>query len=128
MLEEYWMKKKREGMLWSVVRHVYAMLVVTVGFVIFRADTLAQGLFFIKEMFTGLHFEAAAMSLGVQQLTPLYLTVLVVCVVAALPIKKMLKQKRWYEPLAWGSSLVGLVLCMLSLSGSTYNPFIYFRF
>jgi hypothetical protein len=34
----------------------------------------------------------------------------------------------WVEILSYTVSLVLLVWCMLRLSGSTYNPFIYFRF
>ena len=100
----------------------------TVGFVVFRADTIAQGMFFIREMFAGFHFEAPAVSLAVQQLTPLYLTVLAAAAVAAMPVKRLLERRKCYEPLAWAGSLAGLVLCILNLSGSTYNPFIYFRF
>ncbi len=129
MLEEYLPQgKKNASVLVKFLRHLYVLLVVTVGFVIFRADTLGQGLLFIREMFTGFHFEAAAMSLAAQQLTPLYLTVLAVGAVASCPVREKLAQKKWFEPVAWGCSLVGLVLCILSLSGSTYNPFIYFRF
>ena len=123
--------KGRAGGQSAVLRfagHVYALLVVTVGFVIFRADTMTQALFFIREMFTGFHFEAAAVSLALQQLTPLYLTVFVVAVVASAPVKQRLEGRKGYETLAWIGSLAALVLCILSLSGSTYNPFIYFRF
>ncbi len=111
-----------------VVGHVYTVLAVMVGFVIFRADTMAQGLFFLREMFTGFHFGPAAMSLAMRQLTPLYLSVLAVSAVAAAPVKRYLERRKGYEPLAWVSSLAGLLFCILSLSGSTYNPFIYFRF
>ena len=89
---------------------------------------MAQGLFFLREMFTGFHFEPAAMSLALQQLTPLYLSVLAVAAVAAAPVKRQLERLKGYEPFAWVVSLAGLVLCILSLSGNTYNPFIYFRF
>lgn len=148
MLEEYWpgRKSKKEasggaaavssergknagsGMAQRFLGHIYALLVVTVGFVIFRADTMGQGLLFIREMFTGYHFEPAAMSLAVRQLTPLYLFVLAVSAVASAPVKRCLEKCRGYEALTWIASLAGLVLCILSLSGSTYNPFIYFRF
>ena len=148
MLEEYWpgRKLKKEasggaaavssergknvgsGMAQRFLGHIYALLVVTVGFVIFRADTMGQGRLFIREMFTGFHFEPAAMSLAVRQLTPLYLFVLAVSAVASAPVKRCLEKCRGYEALTWIASLAGLVLCILSLSGSTYNPFIYFRF
>ena len=128
MLEEYLPIRQTRSRLSSVLKHIYALLVVTVGFVIFRGDTMAQGCFFIKEMFTGFHFESAAVSLALQQLTPLYLVVLAVSAVVCCPVKEWLCGKRIYESLAWICSVAGLVLCMLSLSGSTYNPFIYFRF
>ncbi len=111
-----------------IAGHIYVLLVVTVGFVIFRAETLGQGLFLIRQMFTGFHFEPAAMSLAVRQLTPLYLAVLAVSAAASAPVKRYLERCRGYEPFAWLASLAGLVLCILSLSGSSYNPFIYFRF
>ena len=147
MLEEYWPGRRSQkeasqgaaavsergknagsGMALRFLGHIYALLVVTVGFVIFRADTMGQGLLFIREMFTGFHFEPAAMSLAVRQLTPLYLFVLAVSAVASAPVKRCLEKCRGYETLTWIASLAGLVLCILSLSGSTYNPFIYFRF
>lgn len=137
MLEEYLPVRQVKSRLAVGLKHVYTILVVLVGFVIFRGDTMSQGLFFIKEMFTGFHFEPAAMSLAVQQLTPLYLAVLVVSVTAACPVKAWICASKStdtvacrniYEQIAWFASVAGLILCMLSLSGSTYNPFIYFRF
>ncbi len=127
MLEEY-LPKRPKGRLISVVAHVYTLLVVTVGFVIFRADTMAQALYFLREMFAGFHFEPAALSLAAQQLTPLYLTVLAAAVVCSLPWRERFGNAKWYGALAVPCSIAGLLLCMLSLSGSTYNPFIYFRF
>lgn len=128
MLETYIPIHRMRGKFAGVIKHIYTMLIVTVGFVIFRGDTMSQGLFFIREMFTGFHFEEAAVSLALQQLTPLFLTVFGVSVIAACPIKEWLEKKRGYEAISWAASAAGLVLCMLSLSGSTYNPFIYFRF
>lgn len=125
MLEEY-LPKKDGG--FRLLRRICTLLAVTVGFVMFRADTVSQGMFFIREMFTGLHFEAAAVSLAVQQLTPLYLTVLAVAVVAAGPVKKYMEKWKRYESFSYLCSIAGLILCILSLSGGTYNPFIYFRF
>lgn len=112
----------------TVFRRIYTLLTVTVGFVIFRADTLAQGLHMIKEMFIGFHFEAAAVSLGVRQLTPLFLITLGVGCVAALPVREYLQTRKGYEVYSWLCSIAGLLLCLLNLSGNTYNPFIYFRF
>ena len=77
MLEEYIpFIGKKGGKLKSFFQHVYALLVVCVGFVFFRADTMKQGCFWIREMFTDFGWKASAMSLTLQQLTPVYLVTL----------------------------------------------------
>lgn len=129
MLEEYIpFIGKKGGKLKSFFQHVYALLVVCVGFVLFRADTMKQGCFWIREMFTDFGWKASAMSLTLQQLTPVYLVTLAAALVAAVPVNSMLKKYKWYEGFTYVLSLAGFALCVLSLAGGTYNPFIYFRF
>lgn len=129
MLEEYIpFIGKKGGKLKSFFQHVYALLVVCVGFVFFRADTMKQGCFWIREMFTDFGWKASAMSLTMQQLTPVYLVTLAAALVAAVPVNSMLKKYKWYEGFTYVLSLAGFALCVLSLAGGTYNPFIYFRF
>lgn len=129
MLEEYIpFIGKKGGKLKSFFQHVYALLVVCVGFVFFRADTMKQGCFWIREMFTDFGWKASAMSLTLQQLTPVYLVTLAATLVAAVPVNSMLKKYKWYEGFTYVLSLAGFALCVLSLAGGTYNPFIYFRF
>lgn len=129
MLEEYIpFIGKKGGKLKSFFQHVYALLVVCVGFVFFRADTMKQGCFWIREMFTDFGWKASAMSLTLQQLTPVYLVTLAAALVAAVPVNSILKKYKWYEGFTYVLSLAGFALCVLSLAGGTYNPFIYFRF
>lgn len=129
MLEEYIpFIGKKGGKLKSFFQHVYALLVVCVGFVFFRADTMKQGCFWIREMFTDFGWKASAMSLTLQQLTPVYLVTLAAALVAAVPVNSILKRYKWYEGFTYVLSLAGFGLCVLSLAGGTYNPFIYFRF
>ena len=129
MLEEYIpFIGKKGGKLKSFFQHVYALLVVCVGFVFFRADTMKQGCFWIREMFTDFGWKASAMSLTLQQLTPVYLVTLAAALVAAVPVNSMLKKYKWYEGFTYVLSLAGFAHCVLSLAGGTYNPFIYFRF
>lgn len=129
MLEEYIpFIGKKGGKLKSFFQHVYALLVVCVGFVFFRADTMKHGCFWIREMFTDFGWKASAMSLTLQQLTPVYLVTLAAALVAAVPVNSMLKKYKWYEGFTYVLSLAGFALCVLSLAGGTYNPFIYFRF
>lgn len=129
MLEEYIPAiREKGGKVKTCIQHIYALLVVCVGFVFFRADTMSQGLFWITRMFTGGGNTAAAMSLALRQLTPVYLLAFVIAVLASCPVLNGLKNKKWYEPAAFVCSIAGLGLCLISLASGTYNPFIYFRF
>ncbi len=141
LLEEYLPIRK----LPKALGVIYALLVVTVLFVLFRADTIEQAGLFISQMFTGFHFEYASMSLLGEQLTPLFIFMFACACVAATPFAKNLLDKtrlRAEEKASLGDSkslicvqavqcvgaLVLLLVCILSLSGGGYNPFIYFRF
>lgn len=122
---------------------LYSVIVVCVGFVLFRADTVTQGFYYIGQMFTGFWMTPAAVSLTLQQMTPYFIVMLVVAVIGCAPIhpladklrehlngSEQVKSKKWSMieiGFSVGSVLL-LVWCMVRLSGSTYNPFIYFRF
>jgi len=133
MLEEYLPIKK----LPKALGVIYTLLVVAVGFVLFRADSFEQGLFFINQMFTGFHFEYASTALAMEQLTPLFIVVFLVAVVGCTPLKQSLERRleqsgKLLQKVATAASYVFafvlLFVCILSLSGGGYNPFIYFRF
>ena len=129
MLEEIVPAIREEGgKVKSFFQHVYTLLVVLIGFVFFRAESMHQGAAWIKTMFTGFGSNTAAMSLALEQLTPLYLVTAAVGIVACCPVKMLVKKGRAYEAVTAAGSLALLLLCMLSLASGTYNPFIYFRF
>ena len=129
MLEEFVPAiREKGGRVKSVFQHIYALLVVLIGFVFFRADTMSQGVAWVKTMFTGFDANPAAMSLALEQLTPLYFVTLAVGIVACCPVKNLVKKSGAYEAVTSIGSLVLLALSMLSLASGTYNPFIYFRF
>lgn len=120
----------------KVLAHIYALLVVCVGFVMFRADTFGQGMFMIGTMFGGWEFSSLQMAIVWEQLTPIFLVTLVVAVFGSAPFipkaaEACLARENLRKPATYFSymaSFVLLMLCMLSLSSGTYNPFIYFRF
>lgn len=120
----------------KVLAHIYALLVVCVGFVMFRADTFGQGMFMIGTMFSGWEFSSVQMAVVWEQLTPIFLVTLVVAVFGSSPLipkaaEACLARENLRKPAVYFSyiaSFVLLILCMLSLSSGTYNPFIYFRF
>lgn len=118
------------------IKHIYLLLVVIIGFVIFRADDISQGIFMIEKMFTGFEFSSTSMSLFVGQMTPLFITTLLVAIIASLPFKNFVnsivskneKTMKVYNSALYVLSFGLLALCMLNLSSGSYNPFIYFRF
>lgn len=118
-------------------RHIYAMLVVIVAFVFFRADTITDACIFIGNMFNPFEISGgdAQFAMLIQQLTPLYITMLVLAILFSMPIWQKLRSKiSSKELLLYGEtgsyviSLAMLTLCIVSLSSASYNPFIYFRF
>ena len=110
----------------KVLAHIYALLVVCVGFVMFRADTFGQGMFMIGTMFGGWEFSSVQMAIVWEQLT------LVVAVFGSAPLipkaaEACLVRENLRKPATYFSymaSFVLLILCMLSLSSGTYNLFI----
>jgi alginate O-acetyltransferase complex protein AlgI len=110
------------------IRHLYLLVVICVGFVIFRADTMSQALYFIAQMFTGFHFSTACVSLALEQLTRNFIVAVIVGCIFACPIKEKITENPRLQILSYVGTTVLLVICVVHLSGSTYNPFIYFRF
>ncbi len=113
--------------------HFYAILVVMVGFVFFRANTLSQGFFWVKEMFAGGSMNTPEIASANTQLllplmTPLNIVVIVFAIILSAPIKTKMQDSKVLDKLSWVVTPVLLVLCIMNLAGGTYNPFIYFRF
>jgi alginate O-acetyltransferase complex protein AlgI len=116
---------------------VYTLLVVCVGFVLFRSADFAQAAFMLQQMFAGWHFEPMAVARATWLANPLTLFVFAVAAVAATPVAAWLRRRvdasghglRTALRCASYLGAAGLfMLCFLALSGGGYNPFIYFRF
>ena len=111
-----------------VFGHVYLIVVVLIGWVFFRADTIGQGFSWIAAMFTGWTFDAASTALTMSLLTPLNIFVFAVGCVVCLPVLDRLRGRVALQRASWALVVLLLALCLLSLAVGTYNPFIYFRF
>jgi alginate O-acetyltransferase complex protein AlgI len=118
----------------GLLAQAYTLLMVMVGWVFFRADTMAGALTYLRAMFClntpdpdlvrpwQMYFGTSAMvALGVGAL---------LAVVRATPATP---QRGIPRALLYGFAkpallALGFVLCVASLAAGTYNPFIYFRF
>ena len=139
LLEEFIPKIKK---LPKFILHFYTLITVTVGFVIFRADTLSNAISFITKMFTGFDFSAEKMSLVIHPLTPFFIIMFVAAIICCGPLQKisvkvsnlqnsaksLTKTESTIQALTFLCTFIIFVWCIIRLAGGTYNPFIYFRF
>lgn len=125
-------KNKSKVILQSFFMHVYTLLAVTVGFVMFRSDNVMQGLCFIKNMFSFTNFGNIGDSLGLTYalsvMSPLFIITLVIAIIASTPICKLIYKNRFIQLLQKVVLLLMYVLCIFEIAAGSYNPFIYFRF
>jgi alginate O-acetyltransferase complex protein AlgI len=128
------------GKLPRVLRHTYALLVVMVGWVLFRADTLSGAGLLLSRMFS-------LVASPPLQPSPLLTRTELLALLCAIPFCSpalpqrlgrwlgVTSERPWPEPLArhayLGGALVGVVVFVAIatkvLTGA-YSPFIYFRF
>ncbi len=130
--------------LWSPVRHLYTLLVVATGWVLFRADTVAQAQAFLKAMaglgsgagieyHIGLYVDSQlvlallAGAIGSAPLVPLLVRVRDGVIARASGLLGSGLSAGFALVDVAGHSLLLLVSAML-LAAGTHNPFIYFRF
>ena len=128
----------------GVLRLVYVLAAVLLGFVMFRSDTVSGGFAFIGKMFSNTWELPAAVQINVD---PFMIFMICTGIAASVPWAEILRRAGQKEKLAkvacalkserskgillTVSLLLTLALmgvCMLALASSAYNPFIYFRF
>ncbi len=112
-----------KGRIWG---RIYTILVVVCGFVLFRADTVAQAAGVIGVMFTGFGSGFEGTYTVCSMLTPAFVLTLVLGLLLSFPVAKRLKPEK--DGLAFCGTLVLFAICVLNLSSGGFNPFIYFRF
>jgi alginate O-acetyltransferase complex protein AlgI len=126
------------GRLWRPLRHAYVLVVVMVGWVFFRAETLPAALSFLAAM-AGRPAPMPTPFAVSWFLTPTVWLALVAGGIGSMPIGPALngwwRQATERRRAEWGfalgsAAIVGLVLVasIVQIAAGTYNPFIYFRF
>jgi alginate O-acetyltransferase complex protein AlgI len=105
--------------------HGYTLLVVCIGFVMFRANDVMQGLSVLGAMFTGFHFTTAGTVLIHQLWSLKTVFFLVLGCLLATPVAKKI-----YCPefLTYAGATVLYLLCLAALASGGFTPFIYFQF
>ena len=117
------------------VSHGYALLAVGLGFVLFRADSLAAA----ASVYRGLvSFSVSpATSLALARISPAAWLALALGVIGSLPVAPA--ARKWAASrtartanglcaLSYAGTLALFALCLLALAGGGFQPFIYFQF
>lgn len=130
ILEKLWLRAVLER-LPALLRHVYVLLVVGIGWVLFRADTMAAAAGFLGDMFSptlmGTHErELAELLCGGKFLLQFAVSVLF-CTPVFTKLHDALEERR-LGGIGDGIVLLLFMLAVCEMMASGYNPFIYFRF
>lgn len=123
--------KDKQSFFVRCVQHIYALFVVIVGWVMFRADTMAYAWEYLKKMFGFGTSSTMLYGLRYYANTQEY-AIAVAAVLLSMPL--FAKVLDFSAGKVWLRSAVNLGLMFLfllswgAIAASTYNPFIYFRF
>ena len=124
-----WHKDSSKKIL-NILKHIYALLVVIIGWVMFRAEDMDYAYQYIKNMFGLIGQHRLTFEYG-YYVGNIEFLVLLIALLCSLPIFRNIAVKSKNQ-LAEGIICIWLMfLFILSSSvvaASTYNPFIYFRF
>jgi len=121
---------------WRPFRHIYTLIVVIVGWVLFRSDSLDQALYFLKTMFTISEFvntvsiqslinnsQWSTMLIGIVLSTPIFIKIQ-----SKIKSNSFSKSSIAITGILEVFYLSILLLSLITISSGSYNPFIYFRF
>lgn len=123
----------------AVVQAGYTLLVVVIGWVLFRSETLDYCGDFLKVMFAGRGADVIP-NMVVARFDSLFITTLIAAIIVSIPWKDILASRLNFVEDKEGTAtlfLQAMNICFLfavflfsaaSLANGAYNPFIYFRF
>jgi alginate O-acetyltransferase complex protein AlgI len=114
---------------WVPLQHVYSLLVIMIGWVLFRSDTFSNALMFFKQMsFFGAKIANHAYPLSLY-LNPWIITIALTGIIFSTDfIPKKLISLRSYSTISLVTYTLLLIISAMALADGTYHPFIYFKF
>ena len=130
VIEKLTVIHKKENKILNIFKRLYTMFFVLLGWVIFRAETMTDAVYYIGHMFglTGNEFTDDIFTSWLMQ----NIILLVIGIILCTPLFKYLGQKSGKSDFAGIIKTIVLIcLFILSVSGivsSSHNPFIYFNF
>ena len=124
------MKQLQEKPLGRWIGHIYTLLAVCLGFVVFRAATVGEAMTVLRAMFSGFTLTPAS-TLALERISPAVWCALGAGIIGSLPVGPWLKKRLgggWLEFSSYAGAAALFVLCLLAAAGSSFQPFIYAQF
>ena len=119
----------------SPLGHLYTMLVVVLGFTLFRADTLSSALSMFSAMFTGFTFrpEGTLALIALLDVRTVFMLIVAILFAAGLPQRLVARLEQGAFALQTAqvkTALYVVLFCvsLLTVVSTTFSPFIYFQF
>lgn len=116
----------------KAIRHIYSLLFIVIGWVIFEFTNLTDMFHFLRLMF-GIEMNSFVDNQGIVELKS-YTFIYIVCIIAASPWTKKVSlyfrntYGNFYRLAANAYYCILMFFSTAYMVASTYNPFIYFRF
>lgn len=111
----------------NVVRHIYAIFIILIGWIFFRADSLGDALIYIKGLFT---LNADNVTNFNYIMNRQYWFVLIIGIILSMPHEKIISiiNNKNMQILKECIILLVFLIAIFYMVGSGYSPFLYFRF
>ncbi len=127
-------KAKFKSRIITPVKHIYTLVAITVGWVIFESATLTDAVGYVGKMFN-FSFRSSAWGSQINHIWHEYGLILVIGCIFSAPVIRAVGRfiqdrlsSRSKEILKSIVMIVLFLVCFMRLVVSSYNPFIYFRF
>ncbi len=134
IIERIKLKELLDKNKFKVLNYIYSLLIVLVGWVLFRAEGLKNALKYLKVMFIPSNVECyfdLSTIINARNILIIIIAILFSGIFQVIfgRLKKKEKITKFYEKYIEVFVIVILMfICIMMLASSTYNPFIYFRF
>lgn len=115
----------------KILNNIYTMLIIVIGWVLFRAPGIKVALKYLKVMFSFNNIQMDTYSIITQKNIIMLIIGILTCGIIQLIYKKLDDKSKIKKVVLIGEPLYVLVLgilCILNLVSGTYNSFIYMQF
>lgn len=112
----------------KVIRHIYTVLIIMIGWVFFRADNLMAAFDYLRSMLISSGKDRIYFNFIMNNQYWFCLFAGIICAVPHTRLKKLIKKCTFLEYICNFILLFVFILSICYMVGSGYSPFLYFRF